>query len=298
MQCARCRAENREGRRFCGECGLSLAATCPFCGFANEGNEKFCGGCGRALTAAPEEPKLLSPQAYMPQYLAEKILGSRSALEGERKQATMLFADLKGSMELLADRDPEEARKLLGLALSLASLGRFVEARSHALQALRIAERTDHPFTLAETLTGVGGLSLAQGDYDAAIESLERARVVVDAWKLQPWAVLGRLGYAFALSGRLKQGREFLEEVARSATTMSSMGVGRAMQLAWLGEALSLEGRVDDAERRAHEALSLAQRQQERGHEGWSLRLLGEIASRRDPCDAETAETYYREALT
>jgi tetratricopeptide (TPR) repeat protein len=59
-----------------------------------------------------------------------------------------------------------------------------------------------------------------------------------------------------------------------------------------------LEGRVDDAERRAHEALSLAQRQQERGHEAWSLRLLGEISSRRDPCDAETAETYYREALT
>src|SRR6058998_3952857 len=113
MQCARCRAENREGRRFCGECGLSLAATCPFCGFANEGTEKFCGGCGRALTAAHEEPQFLSPQAYMPQYLAEKILGSRSALEGERKQVTVLFADLKGSMELLADRDPEEARKLL-----------------------------------------------------------------------------------------------------------------------------------------------------------------------------------------
>ena len=62
------------------------------------------------------------------------------------------------------------------------------------------------------------------------------------------------------LSGRLEQGREFLEEVVRSATTMSSMGVGRAMQLAWLGEALLLEGRVYDAERRAHEALSLAQR--------------------------------------
>src|SRR5262245_63285281 len=123
MQCARCRAENRDGRRFCGECGLSLAATCPFCGFTNEGNEKFCGGCGRALTAAPEESKLLSPQAYMPQYLAEKVLGSRSSLEGERKQVTVLFADLKGSMDLLADRDPEEARKLLDPVL-----GRMMEA--------------------------------------------------------------------------------------------------------------------------------------------------------------------------
>jgi len=54
-----------------------------------------------------------APLAYTPSYLAEKILTSRSALEGERKQVTVLFADLKGSMELLADRDPEEARQLL-----------------------------------------------------------------------------------------------------------------------------------------------------------------------------------------
>src|SRR5262245_38846716 len=113
MQCARCRAETREGRRFCRECALSLAATRALCGFANQANEMDGGGCGRALTAAPEEPKVRSPQAYIPQYLAEKILGSRSALEGERKQVTVLFADLKGSMEVLADRDPEEARKLL-----------------------------------------------------------------------------------------------------------------------------------------------------------------------------------------
>ena len=115
MQCPRCHAENREGRRFCGECGLSLASTCPSCGFLNEGSEKFCGGCGRSLTPAPTlaEPKFGSPQAYTPKHLAEKILTSKAALEGERKQVTILFADLKGSMELLADRDPEEARELL-----------------------------------------------------------------------------------------------------------------------------------------------------------------------------------------
>jgi len=78
---------------------------------------------------------------------------------------------------------------------------------------------------------------------------------------------------------------------------MSSMGVGRAMQLAWLGEAYLLEGRLDDALERTQQAVSLAQRYQERSHEAWSLRLLGEIASRRDPPLAETAEGYYREAL-
>ena len=64
---------------------------------------------GSAGTIAPPR----SPNAYTPKYLAEKILTSKAALEGERKQVTVLFADLKGSMELLADRDAEEARKIL-----------------------------------------------------------------------------------------------------------------------------------------------------------------------------------------
>jgi predicted ATPase/class 3 adenylate cyclase len=115
MQCPRCQAENRAGRRFCAECGAPLALPCSACGFSNEPEEKFCGGCGTALSATLQvpAPRLRAPQSYTPSYLAEKILTSRSALEGERKQVTVLFADLKGSMELLAERDPEEARQLL-----------------------------------------------------------------------------------------------------------------------------------------------------------------------------------------
>src|SRR5215208_4394711 len=116
MQCPQCQADNREGRRFCGECGGALAVLCPTCGFSNDGGEKFCGGCGSSLgtmpapsaTAPPPPTTLRSPQTYTPQHLAERILTSRAALEGERKQVTVLFADLKGSMELLADRDPED----------------------------------------------------------------------------------------------------------------------------------------------------------------------------------------------
>jgi len=78
---------------------------------------------------------------------------------------------------------------------------------------------------------------------------------------------------------------------------MSSMGVGRAMQLGWLGEAYLLEGRFDDALERAQQAVSLAQRHQERGHQAWGLRLLGEIVSRRDPPIVETAEGYYQKSL-
>ncbi len=128
MRCHRCQAENREGRRFCADCGASLSLPCPSCGFSNEPGEKFCGGCGIDLTAAPQIPesKFTSPQAYTPKHLAEKILTSKGALEGERKQVTVLFADLKGSMELLADRDPEEARKLLDPVLE-----RMMEAVHH-----------------------------------------------------------------------------------------------------------------------------------------------------------------------
>src|SRR3954470_22237038 len=111
MRCAQCQADNREGRRFCGECGAAVALVCPACGFSNDGGEKFCGGCGAPLapasgansqapTAQPA-PRFASPETYTPQHLAERIISSRGALEGERKQVTVLFADLKGSMELL-----------------------------------------------------------------------------------------------------------------------------------------------------------------------------------------------------
>jgi class 3 adenylate cyclase/tetratricopeptide (TPR) repeat protein len=112
MQCPRCQAENPPGTRFCGQCAAPLAVVCPSCGASNPPANKFCGQCAAPLDK-PAQPRFSAPEAYTPKHLAEKILTSKAALEGERKQVTVLFADLKGSMELLADRDPEEARKLL-----------------------------------------------------------------------------------------------------------------------------------------------------------------------------------------
>ena len=113
MSCPRCQHENPAGVKFCGGCGARLETLCPACQIPNPPTNKFCHACGVPLTAAPPAVKFVSPQAYTPKHLAEKILTSKGALEGERKQVTVLFADLKGSMELLADRDPEEARKIL-----------------------------------------------------------------------------------------------------------------------------------------------------------------------------------------
>src|SRR5262245_18400030 len=113
MRCAHCQHENPSGVKFCGECGARLESVCAACGAANPPGNNFCGQCGTALAQAMTPTKFSSPETYTPKHLAEKILTSKSALEGERKQVTVLFADMKGSMELLADRDPEEARKLL-----------------------------------------------------------------------------------------------------------------------------------------------------------------------------------------
>jgi len=134
MHCPRCGFANPEGMNFCGHCGTGLSAGCPHCGFENPPGFAFCGKCGAALTGQPPAPvpASLAPQpqtpfTYTPHHLAEKILTSRRALEGERKQVTVLFADLKGSMELLAERDPEEARQLLDPVLErlMAAVHRF-----------------------------------------------------------------------------------------------------------------------------------------------------------------------------
>src|SRR5215467_6611915 len=114
MKCPRCQHENRPGAKFCEECAAPLARTCSNCGSQLSATAKFCSECAHPVAGAtPAGAPLASPRDYTPKHLAEKILTSKAALEGERKQVTVLFADLKSSMELLADRDPEEARKIL-----------------------------------------------------------------------------------------------------------------------------------------------------------------------------------------
>src|SRR5215475_2849157 len=121
MKCPACQHDNTAGAKFCEQCAtaLSPAPPCPNCGWQVQSTANFCPQCGNALKAASDDSRFASPTHYTPQRLAEKILTTKSALEGERKQITVLFADIKGSMELLADRDPEDAQKLLDPVLDL-----------------------------------------------------------------------------------------------------------------------------------------------------------------------------------
>jgi hypothetical protein len=124
MRCPHCQHENRDEARFGSACGSSLAARCPACGYEPPPGAAFCDHCGTPLpgtTTAVTPPSLAprpqTPQAYTPTHLAEKILTSKTVLEGERKQVTVLFADLEGSTELIRDLNPDQARSILDPAL-------------------------------------------------------------------------------------------------------------------------------------------------------------------------------------
>jgi class 3 adenylate cyclase/tetratricopeptide (TPR) repeat protein len=134
MDCPQCGHRNEDGARFCGECGESLAAAafCPECGTEAAPGQKFCTSCGTRLAAPsqmrteaerPEQPERpqtnLDLRSYMPSYLQERIRSEGMALEGERKQVTVLFADVTGSMELAGSVDPETWRGVMDRFFSL-----------------------------------------------------------------------------------------------------------------------------------------------------------------------------------
>jgi class 3 adenylate cyclase/tetratricopeptide (TPR) repeat protein len=113
MRCGACGHENRETAAFCESCGSRLAPTCSRCAAEIRPGARFCDACGHAQASPVSPAATPTPQSYTPRHLAEKILASRGALEGERKQVTVLFADVVGSTELIQGRDPEQAQALL-----------------------------------------------------------------------------------------------------------------------------------------------------------------------------------------
>jgi class 3 adenylate cyclase/predicted ATPase len=141
MRCQSCGSDNPEGVKFCIECAAPLKNRCPNCGFENLPRAKFCGECAFPLATQPQplvsgsrfqvpssQPptsNTQSPITYTPTHLAERIRAEQAMMEvrgttdGERKTITALFADIKGSMDMIEDLDPEEARSLFDPALNL-----------------------------------------------------------------------------------------------------------------------------------------------------------------------------------
>jgi class 3 adenylate cyclase len=127
MQCPRCKHENTPKAKFCEECAAPLARTCANCGTQLPPTAKFCPECARPVGAALAEPRFASPESYTPKHLVEKILTSESALEGERKQVTVLFCDIVGSTALAERLGAEAMHGLLDrfFELALAEVHRY-----------------------------------------------------------------------------------------------------------------------------------------------------------------------------
>ena len=117
MKCPKCQFENMEGSKFCNECGVKLETACPKCGRENQPGSKFCNQCGHQLflpaKPSPKEfsfdEKLIKIQKYLPGNLTEKILARRGKTEGERKQVTVMFTDMKNFTPFVEKIGPEEA---------------------------------------------------------------------------------------------------------------------------------------------------------------------------------------------
>ena len=180
------------------------------------------------------------------------------------------------------------------LVACLAELGVFTEGIAKGEEEIRIAEAAGQLFSLGHASFGAGGLYLRKGDFEKAISVLERGLGVchVSQIPLMFPFVASALGYAYALSGRVADAMPLLEQSVEHLRLM----FGHSVWVAWLGEAYLLAGRLNDATQAAQRGLDLSLDRKERGHEAWALRLLGEIASHRDPPDIEQAEVHYRDA--
>ena len=109
MKCPKCQTENKPEARFCKKCRTTLELRCPSCSAACDPESAFCDRCGRSLTEqeAPHPIDYSQPLSYTPKHQADKILAVRPSVEGERKQVTVLFADVKDFTSISEKLDPE-----------------------------------------------------------------------------------------------------------------------------------------------------------------------------------------------
>jgi tetratricopeptide (TPR) repeat protein len=184
------------------------------------------------------------------------------------------------------------------LAVCYAELGTFAEGRALGEEGLRIAEAAAHPGSLMLAYRGIGLLALRQGDLPKAALLLEQAMGICQDTDLTLWSlqVAAPLVAAYTLAGRLADALPLLTQAMEETKTMERPDL-QAPRYLFLGEAQMLADRQEEAYALAERALAHTREHQERGHQAYALRLLGEILAHRDPPEVEPAEVSYREAL-
>jgi tetratricopeptide (TPR) repeat protein len=237
-----------------------------------------------------------------------------SALQGQASstlgQAYYVIGDFVRAAELLrrnveatergssAPSTDMRIRSQAWLARALHEIGAFAEGQRHGEEALRLARLEGRGPALIVAHAGLGLLYLGKGDLEHAIRLLDQGLALIrasgDRGFLRP-IVLG-LGSAYALQGRLAEGRALLEEgISKSIRTNALQN--RAHLVAWLREVCRLAGHYDEAWQHAQQALDVARQQKTRGGEVLALHQLGVVHAYADPPDAAQAEAHYQQAL-
>ena len=266
---------------------------------------RYMGAYDQCIAAAQRALALATTSGdVVLQALANQRLGTASLAQGDYRRAIDCFRQTVVSLDG-ARRHERFGQPVLPavnsrawLAQCHAELGLFAAGRALGDEGLQIAEAVAHPGSLMFASWGIGLLSLRQGDLHMALPLLERAVGLcheADFSALFPW-MAAALGAAYTLSGRVADAVPLLTQALEQTIATDMVGFQALCGLP-LGEAQLLAGRLEEAHALAEQALALTREHQERGHQAYALRLLGDIAARREPPESEQAEAHYHQAL-
>jgi predicted ATPase/class 3 adenylate cyclase len=281
------RAHDDQARlaRVLAQVTVMLRFRAEFAGAIAAGQESLALATTRGDLALQVEASYFLGQAYWP--------------IGDYGRAAELLRQNVAALEPGTGRPDLQIRSQAWLAFTLSQLGQFAEGRRQGEEALRHATAEGRGNEPMMATCFLGRLYLAQGDLEAAIRVLDQSLALcraADDWNIGRGTAAG-LGYAYALVGRLAEGRALLEEVLRESRH-SGVLQAQSLYVAWLSAVCLLAGRVDEAMQHARQALALARQYGERGFEAEALCQLGAVHAQADPPEVTQSEARYREALT
>jgi class 3 adenylate cyclase/tetratricopeptide (TPR) repeat protein len=228
MRCVRCGFDNRADVRFCEECGGKLDLACAACRASMPPGRKFCGHCGHPVGAAAPAGLGAGGHRLPPPHLAEKILAARRAVQGERKPVTVLFADVRGSVDLLADGEPAETRALLDPILQ------------QLTEAVHRYEGTVNQLE-GDGLMALFGAPIAHEDH--AVRACYAALAMQDAMRRLSESLRRTHGVEVQARVGLNSGEVVVREIG-SDLRMDYTAVGHATRLAASMEQLAAPGAI------------------------------------------------------